>query len=154
MKKIIGLLVLVLFCLPPLEAQREEEIIKDECTGGKLSGRCWIILPAIQKKTYIAGLVDGIALLEDRIVSTGLNSNAVNNLINNEFVPIGRSRFKEFVPIIDLFYIKDANRFIPISYAYLFAIKKMNGASQEELDKYAASLRLQFGQPKQKKRTQ
>ena len=72
----------------------------------------------------------------------------MNNLINNEFMPIGESRFKEFVPIIDALYKNGANRIIPISYAYLFATKKMNGASQEELDKYAAFLRLQFSQGK------
>lgn len=51
-------------------------------------------------------------------------------------------RTSDIVQQIDAFYSDSSNLRIPIVDAYKYAMKKMHGAKQRELEDYAAELRL------------
>jgi hypothetical protein len=73
-----GLIVLVLFCLFPLQAQIAREPGENEDTLGLLNGHHWIKMPESQKTTFICALSDGISLITYRIAATGLGNEALD----------------------------------------------------------------------------
>jgi hypothetical protein len=145
MQERIGLILVLLFCIsvPSPNAQQLKTPTENEETLGRSNGRLWVSMPLSQKLMTIGGIIEGMYLLADHLYQA--NKGNAFGLINDVLTVRG-SLASDHVTERDLFYKQGANIRIPISYAYLFSVKKMKGASAEELEKYAASLRKQFNQ--------
>jgi hypothetical protein len=102
----------------------------------------------MQTKIIILTGIDNGEYLLFLAVSETNDSNNIKRPLINSLLSLQTAGFKlsDEVKQIDIFYKDSANLQIPIIESYRYMIKRMNGASQRELDNLAASLRNKYNQ--------
>ena len=100
-----------------------------------MTGRAWVILPELNKLTYIQGLKDGIM-----IAATYLDGEERNLIIDTAqakgFFP------GDYVKELDSLYRDRENLPIPMPFAYQYVNLKLKGtATKEELERKLVELR-------------
>lgn len=114
----------------PTRAQ-EGGLAPEDKTQGRPNGRIWERLDRQTKIFFLYGIESGLALGADW---TG-NEKTYKQLSIKGF------KFGDLAQEIDAFYSERSNIRVPIAFAYVFVIRKMNGATRAELDDYSSELR-------------
>lgn len=145
MKKILLIVVvaLTLTAIPAHEGICEDSGLNLFNTFGAMNGRRWNILDEHQKSSYIMGFREGLlAASVDDTAEVGCQSYPA--LLK---ASIPNATNGEVANVITDFYKDSANVNIPVFVAFQYARNKIAGATKEELDKLAASMRAAYNNP-------
>ena len=107
------------------------------------NGRYWKVLKRQSKITFLHGIEEGLSLLELQLFESNIDPNALKNIadiVQNDLL-VSERRYSDLVEQVDKFYADSLNLRVPIMEAYRYALKKIRGASQTELDQLSASMR-------------
>lgn len=97
-------------------------------TDGMNNGYLWERGGPDEKMLYVAGIGDGITLQSVAAAAAG-NSRSPETLLYPKGVAIA-----DIVAGMDDFYKERANMRIPIMFSYMYTVRKIKGATQQELD--------------------
>ena len=112
-------------------------------TGNMANGRYWKMLDFPAKVLFTRGIDDGIAFFTLEMNLLKILDAKTTDIVANEYNPASAS-YEELIQQIDAFYADAANANLPIVYARLYTVRKMNGYTPKELQDYAAALRQMF----------
>jgi hypothetical protein len=107
------------------------------------NGRYWNVLKRQAKITFLHGIEEGFSLLELHLYESNFDPNtlkSIADIIQHDLLVSGL-RFSDLVDQVDKFYTDSLNLQVPIMEAYRYAIKKLRGAPQTELDQMSAAMR-------------
>ena len=133
-----------------LQAQTTEE---EAQTWGRLddqsqfhwsNGKAWKLLDHQSKLTLVEGIEQGMMLMAREVGRDATSSDRAATKKQLDNLTIRGFRMSDIAEQIDAFYRDSVNLRIPIVDAYKYAMKKMHGAKQRELEDYAAELRLLY----------
>jgi len=111
------------------------------------NGRAWTVLDAQAKITFLVGIENGLALVPLQMQTEKRIDKSINDAhASSAYLTISGFRFGDLVSQVDSFYSDTANLKIPVIEAYRYVIKKMKGATSEELATSAANLRRIYNQ--------
>ena len=144
-------MALLLVLTTPLLAQQPTE--EESRTWGQIdaqsrfhwsNGKAWELLDAQPKIALVSGIENGMMLLTREMRWNTICSDraAVDKQLHE--LMIKGFRMSDVVEQVDAFYSDSSNLRIPIVDAYQYAMKKMHGAKQRELEDYAAELRRTY----------
>jgi hypothetical protein len=105
----------------------------DALTDGWPNGRLWNTLDLQSKVWFLYGIESGVGL-------AGSATHEDPRALLSEFGVKG-FRFSDVAAEVDAFYRQRANIRVPVAFAYHYVVKKMKGASPDELNTFAAQLR-------------
>ena len=126
-----GIVVLImLICLPAMGQEEDEDR-----SYGKPNGRFYLKRNDQARIDLLYGIEQGIFLLVDE--------NAISQETMDRYAVKG-FRFSELKEQVDKLYQDTANLRIPISYAYVYAIRRARGDSPHDIDDFVAQLRKRF----------
>ncbi|WP_148210032.1 hypothetical protein [Candidatus Korobacter versatilis] len=107
------------------------------------NGRTWRSLDRQSRITFLNGVEEGLMLMRREAELPG--SVPLPTLQKqSERLMISGFRFSDIVEQIDAFYADSSNRRIPIVDAYIYALRKMKGESEDTLRQLTASLRQRY----------
>ena len=131
--------VIFLILLPLLAFSQDEQRRRgqpdEELSYGRPNGNYYLGLYPQERKDFLYGIEQGIALLRDEKL--------ISQTITESYMIKGFS-FEYLAVQIDNLYADKANLRIPIAYGYLYAIRKSRGDSPKELEDFLAGLRERF----------
>src|ERR1700719_448433 len=110
------------------------------------NGRTWRGLDRQTKIMWVDGTEEGIMFLMREVYP---NESAPDRAIvqaQADSLTIAGFHMSDVVQQIDHFYADSSNLRVPTVDAYKYAMKKMHGANQQELENYQASLRQTYNQ--------
>jgi hypothetical protein len=110
----------------------------DYRSDGFINGRSWTEMSISSRIDYISGFYDGLSFL-----ATDEGASRETRRLRAEVTPYGM-KIAEIVAVVDGFYADAANARLPVPLALVWAKKKIFGASEQELDRTAASLRRAY----------
>src|ERR1700682_183276 len=108
-------------------------------TKGLNNGVVWGVGTAEEKKTYVMGIADGVFL---QLI---VKRSETKTKQDTSLYPKGILT-DDIVQALDSFYADRTNTRVAIVYAYLYVMKKIRGASQQELDSMVANFRRRANQ--------
>ena len=100
-------------------------------------------MPETHTHNTLDGIEEGLSLLELQLFESNLDPNTLKNIadiVQNDLL-VSERRYPDLVEQVDKFYADSLNLRVPIMEAYRYALKKLRGASQTELDQLSASMR-------------
>src|SRR5262245_15494510 len=110
-----------------------QNVDPEELTDGWPNGRFWNTLDLQSKIWFLYGIESGVGL-------AGSATHEDARSLLSEFGVKG-FRFSDVAAEVDAFYRERANIRVPVAFAYHYVVKKMKGASPDELNTFAAQLR-------------
>jgi hypothetical protein len=122
--------LIMLICLPAMGQEEEEDR-----SYGRPNGRFYLKRDDQARIDLLYGIEQGISLLVDE--------EAISKETMDRYTLKG-FRFGDLKEQVDKLYQDKANIRIPISYAYVYAIRRARGDSPYEIDNFLAQLRKRF----------
>ena len=136
-----------LLAMEPEEQTLFRSVIPNKIILEKLmyNGHVWNDLDLQSKNMYIIGIEEGATLLVDEMSVDVLEKNNTQpTLIALKRIYSTGSQASDIVLEVDKFYEQPLNIGIPIVEAYRHVLKKINGASPDELSQNEAKLRKKY----------
>jgi len=122
--------LLMLICVPAIGQDKDEDK-----SFGRPNGRFYLKRDSQARIDLLHGIEQGIGLLVDE--------KAISEETMDRYTVRG-FRFRDLKDQVDKLYQDKANMRIPISYAYVYAIRRARGDPPSEIEDFLAQLRKRF----------
>jgi len=126
----VAVALIMLICAPAMGQDEDEDV-----SYGRPNGRFYLKRNDQARIDLLYGIEQGIGLLVDE--------RAISKETADRYTVRG-FRFGDLKEQVDKLYQDKANIRIPISYAYVYAIRRARGDSPHEIDDFLAKLRNRF----------
>lgn len=123
-------------------------------TGGMMNGRAWVgLMNGPEKRAYLVGYLngfDGLSFFIDYSASS-MDKKTYDQIMSatksaSDMAGGKQRNLEDIVRELDAFFSEGANAKIPIGFGFMYVNKKMQGASQGELDHLVSALRRSFSE--------
>jgi len=126
----VAIALIMLICVPVIGQEEDEDK-----SYGRPNGRFYLKRDDQARIDLLYGIEQGIGLLVDE--------NAISKETMDRYTVRG-FRFSDLKDQVDKLYQDKANIRIPISYAYVYAIRRARGDHPREIEDFLSQLRKRF----------